>query len=206
MAGSPSKASLARQRVPACSLATCCWSASTIPSCSSCLPASPPHPRRADQRLAVGASVLRGGQPSRFVNQAMPNGEASRVENHAPAPARPAEDLGAATHTVFMGSSLVSSSARTPICRAGANTASGEIAGACRDFSIGANGGRRALARPVATAIQSASPNGCGSPTDGKVRRAMRAPNKICQPLHLPLDQRPAVTARHQCFAATCAA
>ena len=62
-----------------------------------------------------------------FVNQAVLTGESYPVEKHALPPAA-VGDLQAATHAVFMGSSVVSGMARVLLVRTGTGTAMGAIA------------------------------------------------------------------------------
>ncbi len=66
-----------------------------------------------------------------FVNQALLTGESYPVEKHAAdiEPGRSAGgDIAAATNAVFMGTSIVSGSARVVLARTGSNTALGQIA------------------------------------------------------------------------------
>lgn len=65
-----------------------------------------------------------------FVNQALLTGESFPVEKRPAdrAPAGAEGDLAAATHAVFMGSSIISGSARVVLVRTGATTALGQIA------------------------------------------------------------------------------
>jgi Mg2+-importing ATPase len=62
-----------------------------------------------------------------FVNQALLTGESYPVEKHA-REAPPGTSVQAADNAVFMGSSLISGSARMLVCRTGAATSIGEIA------------------------------------------------------------------------------
>ncbi|MCL5669260.1 MAG: HAD-IC family P-type ATPase, partial [Gammaproteobacteria bacterium] len=65
-----------------------------------------------------------------FVNQALLTGEAFPVEKHAgelDGTGAEGEEIGAATNAVFMGTSVISGSARVLVCRTGAATTLGEI-------------------------------------------------------------------------------
>jgi Mg2+-importing ATPase len=61
-----------------------------------------------------------------FANQALLTGEAYPVEKHAVPPATPVPETEA-SNVLFMGTSIVSGSARVLICRTGSETALGEI-------------------------------------------------------------------------------
>lgn len=63
-----------------------------------------------------------------FVRQAVLTGEAFPVEKHAGEPAEPAQELAAATHAAFMGTSVLSGSATLLVCATGRATALGGIA------------------------------------------------------------------------------
>jgi Mg2+-importing ATPase len=63
-----------------------------------------------------------------FVNQALLTGESFPVEKHVVAPVDRGAGLEGATNALFMGTSVVSGSARLLVCRTGAATAIGEIA------------------------------------------------------------------------------
>ncbi len=63
-----------------------------------------------------------------FVRQAVLTGEAFPVEKHAGEPAEPAQELTAATHAAFMGTSVLSGSATVLVCATGRATALGGIA------------------------------------------------------------------------------
>jgi Mg2+-importing ATPase len=63
-----------------------------------------------------------------FVNQALLTGESFPVEKHAGVPDTGQSDLQGATNALFMGSSVVSGTARMLVCRTGASTALGDIA------------------------------------------------------------------------------
>jgi P-type Mg2+ transporter len=63
-----------------------------------------------------------------FVNQALLTGESFPIEKREREPAAPQADLQGATNALFMGTSVVSGSARMLVCRTGASTAIGEIA------------------------------------------------------------------------------
>jgi Mg2+-importing ATPase len=64
-----------------------------------------------------------------YVNQALVTGESFPVEKDAHAPIAERGELQDATHAVFMGTSVVSGHARMLVCRTGATTAIGAIAG-----------------------------------------------------------------------------
>src|SRR5262245_61639910 len=63
-----------------------------------------------------------------FVNQALLTGEPYPVEKHPGDIADPETALGSATNAVFMGTSVISGTARMLACRTGTHTALGEIA------------------------------------------------------------------------------
>ncbi len=63
-----------------------------------------------------------------FVNQALLTGESFPVEKHASELAAADAGIDAASNAVFMGTSVISGSARVVICRTGAATALGQIA------------------------------------------------------------------------------
>lgn len=63
-----------------------------------------------------------------FVNQALLTGESYPVEKHARTLSGPAIALNEATNAAFMGTSVVSGSARALVCSTGAQTAVGRIA------------------------------------------------------------------------------
>jgi Mg2+-importing ATPase len=63
-----------------------------------------------------------------FVNQALLTGEAYPVEKHATELPAPTEDIGKAENAAFMGTSVISGTARILICRTGSATALGAIA------------------------------------------------------------------------------
>ncbi|HEV8718702.1 MAG TPA: magnesium-translocating P-type ATPase [Candidatus Binatia bacterium] len=63
-----------------------------------------------------------------FVNQALLTGEPYPVEKHPGDLTEPETALGNATNAVFMGTSVISGTARMLACRTGTNTALGEIA------------------------------------------------------------------------------
>ncbi len=62
-----------------------------------------------------------------FVNQSLLTGEPYPVEKHAVEQGEPAAELAAAQSAVFMGTSVVSGTARVLVCRTGTTTALGEI-------------------------------------------------------------------------------
>jgi Mg2+-importing ATPase len=62
-----------------------------------------------------------------FVNQALLTGEPYPVEKRSAEPAESSEDLNAAGNAVFMGTSVVSGSARALVCRTGSASAVGAI-------------------------------------------------------------------------------
>jgi P-type Mg2+ transporter len=62
-----------------------------------------------------------------FVNQALLTGEPYPVEKHAGEIGDGAADLGSAVNAVFMGTSIISGTASTLVCRTGPATALGEI-------------------------------------------------------------------------------
>ena len=64
-----------------------------------------------------------------FVNQSLLTGESYPVEKHAADLPNPSDDLGDASNAVFMGTSVVSGMAQAMVCRIGAETAVGNIAG-----------------------------------------------------------------------------
>ncbi len=76
-----------------------------------------------------------------FVTQALLTGEPYPVEKHANDGAAPGVTMSEATNAVFMGTSVVSGTARVLICRTGPRTALGEI-------------GASLVARPPATAFE----------------------------------------------------
>jgi Mg2+-importing ATPase len=63
-----------------------------------------------------------------FVNQALLTGEAYPVEKHATDLSSPTHDINNANNAVFMGTSVISGTAKALICRTGSDTAMGEIA------------------------------------------------------------------------------
>src|SRR6185369_4517353 len=63
-----------------------------------------------------------------FVNQALLTGEPYPVEKHPGDTAEPEATVGNAANAVFMGTSVISGTARVLICRTGPHTALGEIA------------------------------------------------------------------------------
>jgi Mg2+-importing ATPase len=67
-----------------------------------------------------------------FVNQALLTGEPYPVEKHAGEAATPDAALDEAANAVFMGTSVVSGSARVLICRTGKDTALGQIGASLR--------------------------------------------------------------------------
>jgi Mg2+-importing ATPase len=64
-----------------------------------------------------------------FVNQAMLTGEPYPAGKRVDASATPAQDLGEALNTVFMGTSVISGSAIAVVCRTGDATAFGQLSG-----------------------------------------------------------------------------
>jgi Mg2+-importing ATPase len=68
-----------------------------------------------------------------FVQQASLTGEPYPIEKHANDLARAALGLEQAVNAVFMGSAVISGSARLLVCRTGERTAIGQIAGGMRD-------------------------------------------------------------------------
>ena len=82
--------------------------------------------------LAAGSLVPADGllleERDLYVNQALLTGESFPVEKRAAPPQKAQSDLQAATNAVFMGTSVVSGTARVLICRTGAATAIGRIA------------------------------------------------------------------------------
>ncbi len=62
-----------------------------------------------------------------FANQALLTGEPYPVEKHAEAAAAPPVPMNEAANVLFMGTSVVSGSARVLVCRTGSDTALGEI-------------------------------------------------------------------------------
>lgn len=79
-----------------------------------------------------------------FVNQALLTGEAYPAEKQAGDLLEPTEDLGSVRNAVFMGTSVISGTARVLICRTGPATALGQIAGSLQQpapptaFELGA--------------------------------------------------------------------
>lgn len=79
-----------------------------------------------------------------FVNQALLTGEAYPAEKQAGDLPAPTEDLGSVRNAVFMGTSVISGTARVLICRTGPATALGQIAGSLQQpapptaFDLGA--------------------------------------------------------------------
>ncbi|HYQ91195.1 MAG TPA: HAD-IC family P-type ATPase, partial [Candidatus Competibacteraceae bacterium] len=65
-----------------------------------------------------------------FVNQALLTGEAFPVEKQAGDLVTPTEDIGDVGNAVFLGTSVISGTARVILCRTGPTTALGQIAGA----------------------------------------------------------------------------
>ncbi len=63
-----------------------------------------------------------------FVNQALLTGEPYPVEKHPGDTAEPEATVGNAANAVFMGTSVISGTARVLVCRTGPHTALGEIA------------------------------------------------------------------------------
>jgi Mg2+-importing ATPase len=63
-----------------------------------------------------------------FVNQALLTGESYPVEKHADELSAPTEDISKAANAVFMGTSVISGTARILICRTGPSTSLGAIA------------------------------------------------------------------------------
>jgi P-type Mg2+ transporter len=76
-----------------------------------------------------------------FVNQSLLTGEPYPVEKHAVEDGEPSADLAGAQSAVFMGTSVVSGTARVLVCRTGARTALGEI-------------GQHLAAKPPPTALE----------------------------------------------------
>jgi Mg2+-importing ATPase len=70
-----------------------------------------------------------------FVQQANLTGEPYPVEKHAGEVPAGAREPGAATNAVFMGTSVISGSARSLVCRTGSATEMGRIAGSLRDIA-----------------------------------------------------------------------
>jgi Mg2+-importing ATPase len=64
-----------------------------------------------------------------FVNQALLTGEAYPVEKHAVDLAAPADEASGAANFLFMGTSVISGTARALVCRTGRATELGELAG-----------------------------------------------------------------------------
>ena len=64
-----------------------------------------------------------------FVNQSLLTGESYPVEKHAADLLAPTEELGDATNSLFMGTSVISGIGKAMVCRIGRNTAFGGIAG-----------------------------------------------------------------------------
>ncbi len=64
-----------------------------------------------------------------FVNQSLLTGESFPVEKHASDVTAPVEDFDQAENAVFMGTSVISGMGRAIICRTGADTVVGKIAG-----------------------------------------------------------------------------
>ena len=63
-----------------------------------------------------------------FVNQALLTGESYPVEKHVDELSAPTEDISKAANAVFMGTSVISGTARILICRTGPSTALGTVA------------------------------------------------------------------------------